>query len=147
MSYRVNDELIERVIGSGEVRDFRCMIYEEIRKVIWDMNDEWKAGGDEGLTEDEINEVSADLEWLNTEEIALLEDAEMLGKICTRDEAGRHFTDIYEQGWLIRMEEQGFLEIIRPVHGTGIAYGQEEWSVKITPAGIEFGESMNWGVE
>lgn len=75
-------------------------------------------------------------------------DARLLGKLTTRDEAGTHFTQNpdFPDEWLKRMEAAGYISIHRPVHGpTGIAYGQEEWSVEVTQKGIEEGEALNWG--
>jgi len=73
------------------------------------------------------------------------EDAQKLGRITTRDEAGTHFTQIYDVEWLTKMETVGYIKINRPIHQTGIPYGQEEWTVEVTPEGIEAGEEMNWG--
>jgi hypothetical protein len=78
------------------------------------------------------------------------EDARLLGQLTTRDEAGTHFTQnpLFPNTWLEKMEAAGFIEINRPVHGpTGIAYGQDEWSVEVTPAGVEAGEALDWGNE
>lgn len=59
-----------------------------------------------------------------------------LGTICTRDEAGRHFTE-GGHGWQ-RLEELGLIQIHRPIHdGTGIPYSQEHWSLEVTEAGQE----------
>lgn len=76
------------------------------------------------------------------------QDAKLLGMITTRDEAGTHFTYLYGDKFLNRMEKAGFIKITRPIHEpTGIAYGQEEWTVEVTPAGIEMGEGMHWGAD
>jgi len=75
------------------------------------------------------------------------EDAQKLGRITTRDESGTHFTQIYDAEWLNKMETVGYIQINRPIHQTGIPYGQEEWTVEVTPEGIEAGEEMNWGEE
>lgn len=72
-------------------------------------------------------------------------DARLLGKLTTRDEAGTHFTQLYPDEFLDRMEKAGYIEIIKPVHDCGIAYGQDEWGVRVTEAGIEAGEAMEWG--
>lgn len=73
-------------------------------------------------------------------------DAKLLGRITARDEAGTHFTQIYDPEWLQKMEDAGYIQITRPIHEpTGIVYAQEEWTVEVTPAGIEIGEVMNWG--
>jgi len=74
------------------------------------------------------------------------EDLKMLGRITTTDEAGRHFTEVYPDEWLERMEKEGYIEIYRPVHEpTGIEYGQEEWQVEVTQKGIKIGETLSWG--
>ncbi|MCL6479875.1 MAG: hypothetical protein K6T65_16005 [Peptococcaceae bacterium] len=89
-----------------------------------------------------LNEMTKDAEAVEL----TLEDARLLGQLTTRDEDGTHFTQTYDTKWLLKMEKAGYIEIHRPVHGpTGIAYGQEEWSVEVTPAGIEAGEELNWG--
>ena len=60
------------------------------------------------------------------------EDRALLGRITTRDEAGRHFTRLYPAEWLARMEAAGYLHIHRPVHrATGIRYAPEYWSVTV----------------
>jgi hypothetical protein len=63
------------------------------------------------------------------------EDRENLGKITTRDESGRHFTEVYAEAWLAEMESLGVIEITRPVHPTGIPYAMESWRVVVTLAG------------
>ena len=73
------------------------------------------------------------------------EDAQKLGRITTKDEAGTHFTQIYDRDWLDTMEAAGYLTISKPVHQAGIEYSEEYWSVEVTPDGIEAGEGMNWG--
>lgn len=73
-------------------------------------------------------------------------DLQKLGEITTRDEAGTHFTQIYSDEWLDKMESNGLITINRPIHEpTGIAYSQEYWSVEVTHEGIKQGEAMNWG--
>lgn len=60
------------------------------------------------------------------------EDRLALGRVCTRDDAGRHFTEVYDCGWLENMERAGLLTIHRPVHDqTGIPYSSEYWSVEV----------------
>lgn len=72
--------------------------------------------------------------------------AKLLGRLTTRDEAGTHFTQIYDPDWLQDAESRNFIQITRSVHEpTGIAYGQEEWTVEVTPFGIAMGETLNWG--
>lgn len=60
------------------------------------------------------------------------EDKYWLGHITTSDETGTHFTSIYPDDWLARMERLGYISIHRPVHEpTGIPYGPDEWSVEV----------------
>lgn len=67
------------------------------------------------------------------------QDKELLGAITTRDEAGRHFTEVYDGAWLDRMEALGFLSIHRPIHeATEIPYSQEYYTVEVAP------EVANW---
>lgn len=62
-------------------------------------------------------------------------DVVKLGRITNRDEAGRHFTEVYSGDWLTRMESLGLITIDRPVHeATGIPYACEYWSVAVSPA-------------
>ena len=59
-------------------------------------------------------------------------DKLQLGRLTTRDEAGRHFADIYPDEWLDRMEVAGLITIDRPIHKpTGIPYSREYWSVQV----------------
>lgn len=59
-------------------------------------------------------------------------DRRDLGRLTTRDDAGQHFTALYPDEWLARMEAAGYITINRPIHAaTGIPYGQEEWSVEV----------------
>jgi len=72
----------------------------------------------------------------------------MLGRLCTRDEAGKHFTEIYSADWLGRMEVAGMIEIARPIHTpAGVAYSPEYWSIEVKPKAIEEGEACGWGAE
>lgn len=61
---------------------------------------------------------------------------EILGKICTRDESGRHFTQRYSDADLRELEAEGLISIYRPVHDTGISYSQEYYQVEVTADGI-----------
>jgi len=62
------------------------------------------------------------------------EDKRNLGKVCTRDEDGRHFTEVWPSDWLDEMERRGFIEIVRPVcEATGIPYSSEYWGVVVAP--------------
>jgi hypothetical protein len=62
-------------------------------------------------------------------------DCQLLGTLTTHTDSGEHFTAIYDELWLAEMEELGMIEITRPVHPTGIPYGQQDWLVKVTSAG------------
>lgn len=62
------------------------------------------------------------------------DDKLMLGRLTTRDEAGRHFYEVYSGDWLARMEDAGYIRINRPVHDpTGIPYSQEYHTVEVSP--------------
>ena len=64
------------------------------------------------------------------------QQATILAQIVTRDEAGRHFTEVYATDDLMELEHEGLIEIARPVHdATGIRYQQEYWSVNVTQEG------------
>lgn len=64
--------------------------------------------------------------------------ARIIGRITTRDESGTHFTKIYDMEDLKELEEKGYINIHKPVHHTGIPFGQEEWWVEVTDAGEDF---------
>ena len=60
------------------------------------------------------------------------DDATLLRTLCTNCEGGRHFTEVFPDDWLDRMEEDGLILIDRPIHEpTGIPWSQEYWSVEI----------------
>lgn len=60
----------------------------------------------------------------------------ILSVICTRDEAGRHFSHVYSAKSLADLEEEGLIKISRPIHEvTWIAYREERWSVAVTDDG------------
>jgi len=70
------------------------------------------------------------------------ERAYILARIVTRDEAGRHFLEVWPWESLHELEEAGLIEIVRPVHEpTGIPYAQEYWSVLVTEDGVDVMES------
>lgn len=70
------------------------------------------------------------------------QQVEILAVITTTNEAGRHFAEVYDYGDLMELEDEGLLEITRPVHGqTGIWRAQEHWSVEVTEAGIDLVEA------
>lgn len=61
--------------------------------------------------------------------------------ICTRNEAGRHFTEVFPE-WK-ELEESGLIDVYRPVHSqTGIPYSQEYWSVEVTWDGLDLISSV-----
>ena len=69
---------------------------------------------------------------LKRHELLTDDDKRTLGTLCTRDEAGRHFTETHSDEWLDRMEAAGYITIDRPVHeATGIPYSQEYWTVQV----------------
>ncbi len=62
---------------------------------------------------------------------------EILAVITTKDEAGKHFREVYDADALAELEQAGLLAIHRPVHeATGIAYSQEYHTVEVTEEGI-----------
>ena len=62
----------------------------------------------------------------------------VLGSLCTRDEAGRHFTETADEDDLDALEKLGWIEVHRPIHeATGIPYGPEHWTLTVTEDGIE----------
>ena len=66
----------------------------------------------------------------------------ILAVITTTSESGRHFTEVYDGDDLAELEEEGLIEIDRPVHAaTGISYSQEHWSVAVTQEGIDMVEA------
>ncbi len=70
------------------------------------------------------------------------EQVRILSKLCTRNEAGRHFTEVYGDSDLAALEEDGLIIIHRPIHeATGISYSQEYWSVEVTDGGIALVEA------
>lgn len=64
-----------------------------------------------------------------------------LSGMTTRDEAGRHFTERYDDATLADLEAEGLIEIHRPIHGpTGISYDVQHWTVEVTPEGVSLVE-------
>lgn len=62
------------------------------------------------------------------------EDKIQLGALCTRDEAGVHFTQLHDLEWLTRMEQAELITITRPIHEpTGLRYSPEYWEVAVAP--------------
>jgi hypothetical protein len=67
---------------------------------------------------------------------------QILAVITTNDEAGAHFTAVYVEDNLIALEEEGLIEISRPVHeATGVDYSQEHWTVAVTQDGADLVEA------
>lgn len=63
---------------------------------------------------------------------------DILSEICTKNEAGQHFTDIYEVDDLAALETAGLIEITRPAHKpSGIVCEQKYWHVEVTERGME----------
>ncbi|WP_373510389.1 hypothetical protein [Thiocapsa sp.] len=85
-------------------------------------------------------------QWSSLVELAIQRHRELVGTLatlCTRDEAGRHFTEAADPEDLDQLESIGLLLIHRPIHGaTGIPYGLEQWSLEVTEAGIEAVEGL-----
>lgn len=72
------------------------------------------------------------------------EDRALLGALCTRDEAGIHFTQRYDLDWLHRMEQDGYVIITCPIHeATGIRYSPEYWDVEPTAQGLAIFEGAD----
>lgn len=55
-----------------------------------------------------------------------------LGKMTTKDESGKHFTQNYSPEFIAKLEDGGYIEIFRPVHDSGIPYSQEHWRLHVT---------------
>lgn len=67
----------------------------------------------------------------------------ILATVCTRDSAGRHFTETVDADALDDLEARGWIEIDRPTHeATGIPYGCEFWSLTVTDAGLAVVEAV-----
>ena len=59
------------------------------------------------------------------------EQVSILSKITTRNDAGRHFMEIYSLSDLESLEAEGLLSIDRPMHeATGLSYSQEHHTYK-----------------
>ncbi len=70
------------------------------------------------------------------------EQVRILSKITTRDEAGRHFMEIYSPANLESLEAEGLLSIDRPMHeATGLSYSQEHCTVEVTADGVALVEA------
>jgi len=57
-----------------------------------------------------------------------------LARITTRDESGTHFSQVYDDAVEL-LERLQLIRIHRPIHATGIPYGQELWTVGVTELG------------
>ena len=74
------------------------------------------------------------------------DEIRQLGRLCTRDNAGRHFTEWFDVELLDRLERAGYVTVDRPVHeATGIPYSQEYYSVEVTDDGEAIYESYGCG--
>ncbi len=60
------------------------------------------------------------------------DDKRMLGTLCTRDGAGKHFTETHSAEWLGRMEAAGIITISRP-YSEGILAESKFWSIGMMP--------------
>ena len=91
----------------------------------------------EGIDTTEIDQD----QWSSMVELAVQHHRELvgvLGSLCTRDEAGQHFTETADHDVLDELESLGLLMIHRPTHeATGIPYSSEYWTLEVTEAGIE----------
>lgn len=68
--------------------------------------------------------------------MATSQQIDLLSRICTRDEAGRHFTEAFP-GWE-SLEDACFIRVHRPAHGaTGLQYSEEHWSIEVTADGLD----------
>ena len=60
----------------------------------------------------------------------------ILCSIATRDDAGRHFTELYDADDLIYLVTEGLIAVDRPIHEpSGIMFDRDQWSVKVTEEG------------
>jgi hypothetical protein len=76
------------------------------------------------------------------------DDKRTLGSLTNRDDAGKHFTERYQDAWLERMEALGLITIDRPVHEpTGIPYSQEHWTVEVAAEVAEWFDSYGELIE
>jgi len=73
----------------------------------------------------------------------------ILSTLTTRDSAGRHFTSRVSGADLSVLETEGLITINRPAHeATGIPYGEDDYSVKITEKGVDLVDANPeyWGI-
>ena len=67
-----------------------------------------------------------------------LREKDLLGSLTTRDDAGRHFTQLekYTPEFLEKMGRLGLIAIHKPVHTeSGVAFSEEYWQIE-SPACI-----------
>lgn len=68
---------------------------------------------------------------------------DMIRELCTlttKDHAGRHFTETSSRH--DELEAAGLITINRPIHAaTGIPYGREHWTLKVTQDGQDLVDS------
>jgi hypothetical protein len=65
----------------------------------------------------------------------------ILSVITTRNEAGKHFLEIYDYDELKELEKEGLLEIHERIHSaTGLKYSEEYNTVQLTQEGIDLVE-------
>jgi hypothetical protein len=61
-----------------------------------------------------------------------------LAHVTNRDEAGRHFTEVYPDDQIEALEGLGLIAIDRPVHEpTGLPYSPEYYHLSVTEEGQE----------
>lgn len=66
------------------------------------------------------------------------EQMDILNVITTRDEAGRHFVELYDAEDLDALESQGYIEVNRRGHAvTGMQYDSSYWTVGVTEEGLK----------
>lgn len=66
----------------------------------------------------------------------------ILSKLTTRDEAGKHYTERYNDDDIAALEEEGLIEVNRPIHqATGIPYSAEYSTVEVTEEGVALVEA------
>lgn len=70
------------------------------------------------------------------------EKVALLSTFVNRDDAGRHFTQVYPDKAIASLEAEGLIEVTRPVHdATGISWDSDRWTAEVTPAGVELVEA------
>lgn len=64
------------------------------------------------------------------------DQVKILSRITTKDEAGRHFSQVYASSDLSELAEAGYIKISVSVHESGIPYSTEFSTIEITDDGI-----------